>query len=75
MTSEGPIAGATEGDIFSASVPASRLAGHYTARVRAWHEEAFLPAESAWIAWQRYERAQCYAHNERRPKRADALAR
>ena len=53
MRSEGPIAGAIEGYIYSASVPASRPADHYTARVRAWHDEAFLPAESAWIAWQR----------------------
>ncbi|MBP0632863.1 alpha-glucan family phosphorylase [Cupriavidus sp. AcVe19-1a] len=53
MSAEGSIAGAISGYIFSASVPASRPVEHYTARVRAWHEEAFLPAESAWIAWQR----------------------
>ncbi|WP_434032728.1 alpha-glucan family phosphorylase [Cupriavidus sp. a3] len=53
MTSEGPIAGAIEGYIYSASVRASRPVEHYTARIRAWHEEAFLPAESTWITWQR----------------------
>jgi len=53
MASGGPIAGAIEGYIFSASLPALRPADHYTPRVRAWHDNAFLPAESALIAWQR----------------------
>lgn len=53
MASGGPIAGAIEGYIFTASLPASRPADHYTPRVRAWHDNAFLPSESALIAWQR----------------------
>ena len=53
MTSEGPIPGAIQGYVFSASVAASRPVDHYTPRVRAWHAEAFLPAETALIAWQR----------------------
>lgn len=47
------IPGAIQSFIFTASVPASRPAEHYTPRVRAWHAEAFLPAESALITWQR----------------------
>lgn len=53
MHSDGPIAGAIQGYIFSASVASSRPADDYTARVRAWHPDAFVPAESGLIAWQR----------------------
>ena len=45
--------GATQGYIFYATVAAERPADHYTPRVRAWHPEAFLPAENPLIAWQR----------------------
>lgn len=48
-----PIAGAIGGYLFMAQVSAARPADHYTPRVRSWHAEAFLPAESTWIAWQR----------------------
>lgn len=48
-----PISGAIGGYIFTAKVPARRPLDHYTPRVRAWHAEAFLPAESPLIAWQR----------------------
>jgi glycogen phosphorylase len=53
MISGGPMPGAIEGYIFCATVPASRPADDYTARVRAWHADAFVPAETALIAWQR----------------------
>lgn len=45
--------GATQGYIFSVAVAANRPADHYTPRVRAWHPDAFLPAENPLIAWQR----------------------
>ncbi|AKJ68442.1 alpha-glucan phosphorylase [Pandoraea thiooxydans] len=53
MQSLGPITGALQGYIFSAHIPAERPAEHYTPRVRAWHADAFLPAEASQIAWQR----------------------
>jgi len=53
MTSDGPMPGAIQGYIFSASVAALRPVGDYTPRVRAWHPDAFLPAETGLIAWQR----------------------
>lgn len=53
MTMGGTLSGAVRGYIFSAALPASRAVDRYTPRVRAWHPEAFLPAESAQIAWQR----------------------
>ncbi len=53
MTRGDAIAGAIQGFIFTASAPASRPADYYTPRVRAWHEDAFLPAESSLITWQR----------------------
>ncbi len=52
MHTEGTIPGAFEGYIFSATVQSERPSGDYTPRVRAWHEDAFLPAECALIAWQ-----------------------
>ncbi|WP_244106518.1 hypothetical protein [Paraburkholderia phenazinium] len=53
MNSVGSVSGAVNGYIFSTSVSMLRPADHYTPRVRAWHAAAFLPAESALIAWQR----------------------
>lgn len=47
------ISGAVGGYVFTASVPAARPAEHYTPRARAMHQDAFLPAESPLIAWQR----------------------
>ncbi|NII11083.1 alpha-glucan family phosphorylase [Oleiagrimonas sp. C23AA] len=51
MTPGRAMPGAVEGHVYSARVPATRPAEHFTARVRAWHPDAFLPAESALIAW------------------------
>ncbi|MGB6212515.1 alpha-glucan family phosphorylase [Pseudomonas mandelii] len=53
MNAVGPIPGAIQGYIFSISVAATRPVDGYTPRVRAWHSDAFLPAENALIAWQR----------------------
>ncbi|MGA8135409.1 MAG: alpha-glucan family phosphorylase [Pseudomonas gingeri] len=53
MTASGPIPGAVHGYIFSLSMAVTRPLEDYTPRVRAWHPEAFLPAENALIAWQR----------------------
>ncbi|WP_247256877.1 alpha-glucan family phosphorylase [Pseudomonas moorei] len=53
MSSVGPIPGAIQGYIFSISFAATRPADRYTPRVRAWHSDAFLPAENGLIAWQR----------------------
>ena len=47
------IPGAIQGYIYSISVAATRPLEHYTPRVRAWHADAFLPAENPLIAWQR----------------------
>ncbi|ABC34360.1 alpha-glucan phosphorylases family protein [Burkholderia thailandensis USAMRU Malaysia  len=51
MTATGTIPGSIQGYLFGASVPATRSADHYTPRVRAWHDDAFLPAELNLIAW------------------------
>lgn len=48
-----PIVGAIGGHAFSALAPATRAADRYTARVRPWHEDAFLPAELPLVLWQR----------------------
>ncbi len=53
MNSIEAIAGAVQGHIFSVAVAGARPEDHYTPRVRAWHPNAFLPAENALIAWQR----------------------
>ncbi|HXY21818.1 MAG TPA: alpha-glucan family phosphorylase [Burkholderiaceae bacterium] len=47
------IAGAMNGFVFRANVPASRPQWHYTPRVTAFHPEAQIPLESALILWQR----------------------
>lgn len=52
MHPEGTIPGAFEGYIFSATVRSDRPAEDFTARIRAWHKDAFLPAECELIAWQ-----------------------
>jgi len=53
MARGGPIPGAINGYVYGASVPASRPEWHFTARVAAYHPEAFTPIESALILWQR----------------------
>ena len=53
MARGGPIPGAINGYVYGASVPASRPEWHFTARVTAYHPEAFTPIESALILWQR----------------------
>jgi len=47
------IAGAINGYVFCANVPASRPQSHYTPRVIASHPQALTPMESALILWQR----------------------
>lgn len=53
MQMSAAIAGATGGYRCTGKAPATRPPDHYTPRVRGWHAEAFLPAESSLIAWQR----------------------
>ncbi len=53
MTMDISLPGAARGYIFTAIAPDARPCDRYTPRVRAWHDEAFLPAESGLIAWQR----------------------
>ncbi|WP_248800958.1 alpha-glucan family phosphorylase [Pseudomonas sp. MWU13-2105] len=53
MNATGPIPGTVHGYIFSLSVDVTRSLEDYTPRVRAWHPEAFLPAENTLVAWQR----------------------
>ncbi|HEX8777192.1 MAG TPA: hypothetical protein VF738_03665 [Rhodanobacter sp.] len=48
-----PIVGSIGGHAFAALAPATRAADRYTARVRPWHEDAFLPAELPLVLWQR----------------------
>lgn len=43
--------GAVNGFLYSAEVPASRPAEHYTPRVIPFHPNAFIPAEEACIRW------------------------
>jgi len=45
--------GSTGGYVYSASVPASRPAGHYTPRVVPFKAGAFVPLEAEQIIWQR----------------------
>jgi starch phosphorylase len=47
------IAGAINGYIYSASVPASRPTWHFTPRVMAYHAEVLTPMESGLVLWQR----------------------
>jgi starch phosphorylase len=53
MTRGASIAGAMNGYVYSASVPASRPDWHFTPRVTAFHPEALTPIESGLILWQR----------------------
>ncbi len=53
MTRQGPIAGAINGFIYSASVPAKRAVEDYTPRIVPYHEHAFIPLEEAHILWMR----------------------
>jgi starch phosphorylase len=48
-----PLTGNSEGYLYSASVPASRPATHYTARVIPRFEGLAVPLEASWIVWQR----------------------
>lgn len=49
----GPLAGAVNGFVFGASVPAARSAEDYTPRIVPYHPEAFIPMEEAHILWMR----------------------
>jgi starch phosphorylase len=53
MTEQGPLAGAINGFIYSARVPARRAAQDYTPRIVPFHEHAFIPLEEAHILWMR----------------------
>jgi len=53
MTQQGPLAGAVNGFIYSARVPAKRAAENYTPRIVPYHEHAFIPLEEAHILWMR----------------------
>jgi starch phosphorylase len=53
MTRGVPLAGATNGYMFSACVPACRPAAAYTPRLIPYHPEAAVPLEAAQILWQR----------------------
>jgi glycogen phosphorylase len=49
----GPLAGAVNGFVFGARVPAARAAEDYTPRIVPYHQEAFIPMEEAHILWMR----------------------
>jgi starch phosphorylase len=49
----GPLAGAVNGFVFGAKVPAARAAEDYTPRIVPYHQEAFIPLEEAHILWMR----------------------
>jgi len=53
MKRVGPIAGATNGFLYTASVPANRSTSDYTARVIPHYEGVAVPLEEARILWQR----------------------
>ncbi len=53
MTQQGPLAGAINGFIYNARVPAKRAAEDYTPRIVPYHEHAFIPLEEAHILWMR----------------------
>jgi starch phosphorylase len=53
MKRVGPIAGAADGYIYTASVPAKRSASDYTARVVPHYGGVAVPLEAARILWQR----------------------
>ena len=49
----GPLAGAVNGFIYGARVPAKRAVEDYTPRIVPYHAQAFIPMEEAHILWQR----------------------
>ncbi|MCX6674231.1 MAG: alpha-glucan family phosphorylase [Methanothrix sp.] len=53
MVQQGPLAGAVNGFIYGARVPAKRAVEDYTPRIVPYHAEAFIPMEEAHILWQR----------------------
>jgi starch phosphorylase len=53
MERVGPLAGAVNGFIYGARVPASRPAEDYTPRIVPYHAQAFIPMEEAHILWKR----------------------
>jgi len=53
MQRQEPLAGAVNGFIYGARVPARRPVGDYTPRIVPHHEEAFIPLEDAHILWMR----------------------
>jgi starch phosphorylase len=53
MKRVGPIAGATNGFLYTASVPANRSTSEYTARVIPHYDGVAVPLEEARILWQR----------------------
>jgi len=53
MEKLGPLAGAVNGFIYHARVPARRALKDYTPRIVPYHAEAFIPMEEAHILWQR----------------------
>jgi starch phosphorylase len=53
MKRVGPIAGAANGFLYAASVPANRSTSDYTARVVPHYEGVAVPLEEARILWQR----------------------
>ncbi|MDD1750578.1 MAG: alpha-glucan family phosphorylase [Methanothrix sp.] len=53
MEQLGPLAGAVNGFIFGARVPAKRAAVDYTPRIVPYHAQAFIPMEEEHILWMR----------------------
>jgi starch phosphorylase len=53
MTSVRPLTGAWGGYVYSATVPATRPAGDYTARLLPHHPDVAIPLEAGLITWQR----------------------
>jgi starch phosphorylase len=53
MVQQGPLAGAINGFVYGAKVPAKRAAEDYTPRIVPYHEHAFIPLEEAHILWMR----------------------
>lgn len=53
MEKLGPLAGAVNGFIYRARVPAKRAVEDYTPRIVPYHAQAFIPMEEAHILWMR----------------------
>jgi starch phosphorylase len=53
MSVESAVPGSTNGYIYHGRVNGNRPAEHYTARIRAYHGKARIPAETQYIKWQR----------------------